>query len=323
VTGRLPEPYKKDGQAGFMSMENTENLKNQVSELRKEVDKYVLELRNVKKEREILKKQLEKVSFEQRIRELLEVLNTSMTVVEPKGYLQMIKSTLKTTREILGAEWSSILLVDKKKGELVLETDPEREKPMVFRFPLGEGIAGTVAVTGEPIIATDVQADPRWKKEIAEATGYHPKSILCVPLIYNEEIIGVVEAFDKRNNTSFSLEDMNLLSTMADLLSILIHNMSIYKDINSIFLETLKKLSTREQMDLKGEDLTEQITEYAIELSQKMELSSSYQETLKLAVLIHEIAEQGSQASEFCKKLLREFLDYLHRVEDESKIWSF
>ena len=306
-----------------MSSDNQENLKKQIEELQAEVDKHVIELRKVKKEKNALKEQIENVSFEQRIRELMQVLNTAMTIVEPKGYLQMIKTTLKTIREILNAEWSSILLVDKKTKELVLETDPDREKSMVFRFPLGEGIAGTVAVTGEPVIAADVQADPRWKRDIAEATGYHPQTILCVPLIYDEEIIGVVEAFDKRGGATFSLEDMNLLSKMADLLAILVNNMSIYKDINSIFLDTLKKLAGHEKMDLKDEDLTEKITEYAIELSKKMNLSSSYQETLKLAVLVHEVGEKGPLANKFCQKILKEFLDYSHKVEDEGNIWSF
>jgi len=292
-------------------------------ELQKEYDNCFIKLRDVTKERDLLKSQLEEISFEQRVRELMQILNTAMTVVEPKGYLYLIKSTLRTIRKLLNAEWSSIMLVDKKSSELILETDPDREKPMVFRFPLGEGIAGTVAVTGEPIIASNVQVDPRWKKDIAEATGYHPKSILCVPLVYKEEIIGVVEAFDKFDAESFSLEDMGLLSTMADLLATLIHNMSIYKDISSLFVITLKQLASQDKIDLKGEDLTEKITKYAIELSEKMELGEAYQDTLKLAVLVHEVRRTWPHAREFCKKFLRDYLEYIHNVETESKLWSF
>jgi signal transduction protein with GAF and PtsI domain len=303
--------------------DNPVELENKLEELQKEFDKCFLKLRDIKKERDLLKSHIEEFSFEQRVRELMQLLNTTMTVVEPKGYIHLIKSTLRTIRKLLNAEWSSILLIDKKTNELVLETDPEREKPMVFRFPLGEGIAGTVAITGEPIIAADIQSDPRWKKDIAEATGYHPKTILCVPLIYNEDIIGVVEAFDKFNNEQFTLEDMGLLSTMSDLLATLVYNMSIYKDISSLFLSTLKYLSEQASMNLEGEDLTERISKYAIELSEKMEMGQDYQDTLKLAILVHEVGEHGPHARKLCKKFLTDFLEYIHNVEGESKLWSF
>ncbi|MEQ8221112.1 MAG: GAF domain-containing protein [Candidatus Eremiobacterota bacterium] len=303
--------------------DNSSELQKKLEELQKEYDTTFLRLRDVTKERDLLKSRIEEYSFEERVRELMELLNTTMTVAEPEGYIYLIKSTLRTIRKLLNAEWSSILLVDKKTKELVLETDPDREKPMVFRFPVGEGIAGAVAVTGEPVIAADIQSDPRWKKDIAEATGYHPMSILCVPLIYNEDIIGVVEAFDKINNEPFTIEDMNLLTTMSDLLATLVYNMSIYRDISFLFLATLKQISSQATMELKGKDLTEKITEYAAELSKKMELGEAYQETLHLAKLVHEIGEHGPHSRELCKKFLTYFLEYIHNVEGENKLWTF
>lgn len=301
--------------------DNSSELKKKLEELQKEFDVTFLKLRDVTKERDMLKNRLKECYSEEKIRELMELLNTTMTVAEPEGYIYLIKSTLRTIRKLLNAGWSSILLVDKKTNELVLETDRDREKPMVFRFPLGEGIAGTVAVTGEPVIAADIQSDPRWKKDIAEATGYHPKSILCVPLIYNEDIIGVVEAFDKINNESFTIEDMNLLTTMSDLLATLVYNMSIYRDISFLFLSTLKQISSQAKIELKEKDLTDKIAEYAAELSKKMEQGEAYQETLHLAKLVHEIGEHGHHNRELCKKFLTYFLEYIHNVEGENKLF--
>jgi len=301
--------------------DNSSELKKKLEELQKEFDVTFLKLRDVTKERDMLKNRLKECYSEEKIRELMELLNTTMTVAEPEGYIYLIKSTLRTIRKLLNAGWSSILLVDKKTNELVLETDRDREKPMVFRFPLGEGIAGTVAVTGEPVIAADIQSDPRWKKDIAEATGYHPKSILCVPLIYNEDIIGVVEAFDKINNESFTIEDMNLLTTMSDLLATLVYNMSIYRDISFLFLSTLKQISSQAKIELKEKDLTDKIAEYAAELSKKMEQGEAYQETLHLAKLVHEIGEHGHHNRELCKKFLIYFLEYIHNVEGENKLF--
>jgi imidazoleglycerol phosphate dehydratase HisB len=99
--------------------------------------------------------------------------------------------------------------------------------------------------------------------------------------------------------------------------------MSIYRDISFLFLATLKQISSRATMELKGEDLTEKITEYALELSKKMELGEAYQETLHLAKLLHEIGEHDHHSRELCKKFLTYFLEYIHNTEGENKLWSF
>src|SRR5207249_6819795 len=79
------------------------------------------------------------------------------------------------------------------------------------RVPLGEGIAGLVALTGEPIAVSDAQSDPRHADEIARLTGYQPRSLLCVPLEFEDRVIGVIELLDKHGAADFDAEDMQAL----------------------------------------------------------------------------------------------------------------
>ena len=82
-------------------------------------------------------------------------------------------------------------------------------------FPLDQGIAGYVAMTGQPIAISDVQQDARFNQSFAKQTGYVPKSILAMPLLSGERVIGVMEVLDKISAPSFGMRDMELLALFA------------------------------------------------------------------------------------------------------------
>lgn len=306
-----------------MAVHDTQDLKSRVEELERELDGTLLHIRKLTRERDSLQSRLEDLSIEQRIRELLELMNIGMKIVDPKSYNNMIVNTLETITLVAGAEVSSLSLVDRKSSEMVLEIDRGKETQRSFRFPLGEGFAGIVAATGEPIMAFDLEKDPRWKRDIAEQTGYFPKSLLCVPVVYKDEIIGVVEVFNKNGGEPFTIEDMNRLTRMTNSLGILVATMSIYQDLGLLFVSTLKQLAEERKLELKGEDLTVKVAEFASGLHEKLELSAAYQETLEIAILVHEIGEHGGPARAFLKTILERFLHYLKDAESKEKLWSF
>ena len=69
------------------------------------------------------------------------------------------------------------------------------------RFPVGKGIAGFVAETGQPLNVSDVYNDPRFNAEVDEMTGYTTHSIFCQPVIIRGTLIGVIEFVNKNNST--------------------------------------------------------------------------------------------------------------------------
>ena len=72
-----------------------------------------------------------------------------------------------------------------------LESDDDKETHEI-RVPLGSGVAGLVALTGHPMAISDTAEDDRDANDIAEAVGFTPKNILCVPLSFEDEVIGVL-----------------------------------------------------------------------------------------------------------------------------------
>jgi cAMP and cAMP-inhibited cGMP 3',5'-cyclic phosphodiesterase 10 len=68
-----------------------------------------------------------------------------------------------------------------------------------YRFPLGTGIAGQVAKTGEVLNITDAYCDKRFNSTVDKLTGYRTKTILCMPIFIRGNIIGVVQMVNKHS----------------------------------------------------------------------------------------------------------------------------
>ena len=67
-----------------------------------------------------------------------------------------------------------------------------------LRLPSNSGIAGYVAHTGQSLVVDEVQADPRFARDVAERVGYVPTSILAVPVAdENDQVVGVVSVLDR------------------------------------------------------------------------------------------------------------------------------
>ena len=110
-----------------------------------------------------------------------------------------------------------MFLVDEAAGDLVCEAaiGGSAEQVKAIRVPLGHGIAGGVALSGLPLAVAHASSDPRWAKDIGERVGYVPDSIVCVPLFYEDSVIGSLELLDKEGASSFSAADLHALSLFA------------------------------------------------------------------------------------------------------------
>jgi GAF domain-containing protein len=98
---------------------------------------------------------------------------------------------------------------------------------------MGEGLAGWVAVNRKPVIIQDVQQDTRFFKEADHYTGFHTRTLLCVPIVYGEELLGVIEVLNSKNKPCFNVEDEEILDSFAHLAGVAI--------IRSRLLETQLK----------------------------------------------------------------------------------
>lgn len=141
-----------------------------------------------------------------------------------EDYRALAQSIAEVARRIFAAQATSILIYDPEAHELVFEAaSGHGQEPLVGRrVGASSGIMGWVLSSQEPMIIEDVTRDPRFDREGAERLGYVPKHMMSVPLLHDEEALGVLNVLDRRERSFSSAEEMDLLGAFASQASIAI-----------------------------------------------------------------------------------------------------
>ena len=140
-----------------------------------------------------------------------------------KEILQLI--VLKVSQLIEADNWS-LLLKDDETGQLTFEIVVGVDKHLMenIRLSPGEGIAGQVLQAGEPKILQNVEQDKNFFKKVDELTGFQTRSLICVPLKNQGQVLGVMEIINVKDITSFQERYMPTLMVLADFAAIAIQN---------------------------------------------------------------------------------------------------
>ncbi len=128
--------------------------------------------------------------------------------------------------DILNAEAGSLLLVsDDNPNELEFKVviGGAGQNLLGQRLKADYGLVGEVMRTGQPQIQNTVSNDAR-REERPEFSGYKTQSILAVPLIAKDRIIGVLEVLNRRDGTAFVHDDEELLTTLSGQAAVAIEN---------------------------------------------------------------------------------------------------
>lgn len=114
----------------------------------------------------------------------------------------------------LQADRATLYLLDHARQQLVSRIAHLPEITEI-RLDLGEGVAGHVARTGQPLcIPADPQNSP-YTPRVDQQTGYQTRSLLAVPIIKDEQVIGVLQLLNKKNGQRFDSDDRQRLSALA------------------------------------------------------------------------------------------------------------
>ncbi|GEM_PF-922253 len=158
-----------------------------------------------------------------------------------QGVSQIINSTANTeellqyimdaAKTVLQCEASSLLLIDEDQQDLYFNIATGNEEIKQIRVPMGKGIAGTCAVTGERFIINDAQNDSRVYKKADETTKFITRNLLCVPMRARDKIIGVLEVLNSEGRPHFNDYDLQLFTSLANSAGVAIHNRELLNDI--------------------------------------------------------------------------------------------
>jgi GAF domain-containing protein len=142
---------------------------------------------------------------------------------------ELLSLIMNSASDLLGAETSSLLLLDEESGDLTVEVATGDPAPAVEkqRVPAGVGIAGWVVENEAPLVVDRPQEDARFYGGIDEKSGFETRNLLAVPLRTKERVIGAVEVINKRDG-GFEEDDIALASALASQAATAIDNARLY-----------------------------------------------------------------------------------------------
>src|SRR4051794_40981135 len=118
---------------------------------------------------ERLKRRLADERFTEDLQEALTLAATAGTIASPMTHSRLLEMIVETAAHVIYARAAALFLIDEEAQELIFEValGSKAEEVKKFRVPLGHGIAGLVAVSGQPMAVSDADRDPRQAADIA------------------------------------------------------------------------------------------------------------------------------------------------------------
>lgn len=170
--------------------------------------------------------------LEQKIKRLSTLIEVNGIISSSLNLEDILKNVMAISKQVMNADASSLMLIDEKTNDLVYEVAlgavGEKLK-QEFRLTMGQGIAGSVAAEGKPMLLEDAYTHPSFFRGHDEATGYRTKSMITVPLKVGERITGVAQVINRLDDKPFDADDLELFIALSSLAAIAIDNAQLHQ----------------------------------------------------------------------------------------------
>ena len=184
--------------------------------------------------------------------EQLEIMNkVTFSLASNKELEPLLELILDTAMELLDTEAGTFMITRDEDGELEFKVarGPTSGGLVGRRLTLGTGLAGTAAQTGRPILVNHVKDDTRWFSDIDAGSNFSSESILTIPLVRQNTVLGVLQVINKRNKAEFNQEDQSLLMAFAGQAVVAMENARLLAQTDEALQKSVDELFLLQQLD--------------------------------------------------------------------------
>lgn len=177
--------------------------------------------------------------------ELAQVLDIGKTLASSFELPKVLARIMEHMRAAVRAEGWAVFLLDELNQELVLEAvkGTKADRKNAFRMKVGDGIVGWCAAEKEPKLIADVSKARRFPKKLGQVIGFNIRSLMAVPIISGQRLLGVIELFNKRDGAAFDGNDLAAASRLLDQTAIAIERATMYQRMADLVItDDLTKL---------------------------------------------------------------------------------
>lgn len=223
-------------------------------------------------------------ALEHKTSELAAFAKVGKTILSTLGIERVLSLIVEAVGEVMKTKQCALRLVDKKEGKLFLQEAIGLKKKDLL---IEEKFAIRAGEQKKPLICLDV------KKEESQTLELEISSLLTVPLIVRERVIGTISVLSTTPHP-YSQQEIDLLTTFADQASIAIENAGLFEAVRKGLIEATTSLS--QAIDLKDAYISghsEEKARYAYEIAKELDMSEVAAENVKIGTLLHDVGKIG------------------------------
>jgi HD-GYP domain-containing protein (c-di-GMP phosphodiesterase class II) len=238
-----------------------------------------------------------------RVSKLNSILEVAKAMTVKRNLDELLPLILKEAARVVEADRCSLFILDRERNELWSRI--AQGTTGEIRVPLGKGIAGSVALSGEIINLKDAYQDPRFNRTFDVTNNYRTQSILCVPMCdANGDITGVLQALNAADG-HFDHEDEELLLALGGQAASAIENALLSEEINRLFEGFVSaSVVAIESRDPSTAGHSGRVSDLTVTLAQALEhvtrgpyagtrFNSSEIQEIRYASLLHDFGKVG------------------------------
>lgn len=227
--------------------------------------------------------------------EHLNMLKTIWAKARPENKEdQIITYLMRMVHNALNAEAISLLLLDDTNCEHYFKFASGPHSQAVNRIHTGRqsGIAKWILQKAKPIIVNNPNKNADFYARLDNATGFKTKATIGVPLIFEGKVKGVIEALNKKDDTSFSRDDLNVLIDIANLAAITLESSRLNVSLQDSYKGTVKALvALADAKEISGSGHSRRVAEYALMGARELRMSKYEKHAVEYAGLLHDIGK--------------------------------
>lgn len=171
---------------------------------------------------------------------------TSTLELEP-----LLQTILENAVNILNCEAGGLFLVDEQTDDLIFKVTvgpPSSAELIGQRVPAGSGIVGRAAQARVPVVENQAQTSDIHFASAEKQIGFTSKSLLAVPLLYKDRVIGVIEVINRKDGLPFVDDDQTLLSAFAGQAAVGIENARLFTLTDQELAARVEELSVMQRI---------------------------------------------------------------------------
>lgn len=265
-----------------------------LGELRIKLNRVLAERLLLKKNRALLKKE----NFLNN--RLTGLLNMARELSLELDFENLFPLIINKVTEAMGAERTSLYLIDWDRGEIWTKVAEQFKE---IRLPIGQGISGHVAETGDIINVADAWNLPYFDKSFDQDSNFRTRAVLCVPISNRQrERIAVIQVINKIGGLRFGKDDLQVLQALSGFVAIALENSFLIEELEASFEGAIGTLAaTVDARHPLTAGHSQRVTEYALAVAEEMNLDEDALKEIKYAGLLHDIGKIGIKDSVLLK----------------------